>query len=84
MATLLAADKLVQRISMHIVELVECGAHAVPGSLLLGRPTEENEPRPLQGLRNPGGVDDAVERCAQVHDGDIRGVLLWEWSVLLL
>jgi hypothetical protein len=25
-----------------------------------------------------------VEWCTQVHDGDIRGVLLWEWSVLLL
>jgi hypothetical protein len=25
-----------------------------------------------------------VERCVQVHDGDVRGVLLWEWTVLLL
>jgi hypothetical protein len=25
-----------------------------------------------------------IERCAQVHDGDVRGVLLWEWSVLRL
>jgi hypothetical protein len=25
-----------------------------------------------------------VEWCAQVHDGDVRGVLLWEWSNLLL
>jgi hypothetical protein len=25
-----------------------------------------------------------IERCAQVHDGDDRSVLLWEWSVLLL
>jgi hypothetical protein len=84
MAALLAADKLVRRISMRVVELTERGAHAAPGSLFLGRPTEENEARPLQGLRNLGGVDDAVEWCAQVHDGDVRGVLLWGWSVLLL
>jgi hypothetical protein len=25
-----------------------------------------------------------VEWCAQVHDGDVRGVQLWEWSDLLL
>jgi hypothetical protein len=25
-----------------------------------------------------------VERCVQVHDGDVRGVLLFERSVLLL
>jgi hypothetical protein len=25
-----------------------------------------------------------VEWCAQVHDSDVRGVLLWERSVLLL
>jgi hypothetical protein len=25
-----------------------------------------------------------VEWCAQVHDGDVRGVLLWERSILLL
>jgi hypothetical protein len=25
-----------------------------------------------------------IEWCAHVHDGDIRGVLLWEWSILLL
>jgi hypothetical protein len=76
MAALLAADKLVWRISMRVIELAEHGAHATLGSLLLGRPAEENEARPLQGLRNLGGVDDAVERCAQVHDGDVRGVLL--------
>jgi hypothetical protein len=78
MVALLAANKLVRRISMRIVELAERGAHAAPGSLLLGRPAEENKARPLQGLRNPGGVDDTVEQCTQVHDGDVRGVLLWE------
>jgi hypothetical protein len=25
-----------------------------------------------------------VEWCTQVHDGDVRGFLLWEWSDLLL
>jgi hypothetical protein len=84
MGALLAADKLVRCISMHVVELAERGAHVMPGCLLPGRPAEENEASPLQGLRNPGGVDNAVERCAQVHDGDVRGVLLWEWCVLLL
>jgi hypothetical protein len=80
MAALLAADKLVRR----VVELAERGARAMPGGLLLGHPAEENEARPLQGLRNLGGVDDAVEQCMQVHNGDVRGVLLWEWSILLL
>jgi hypothetical protein len=84
MAALLAVDKLIWRISMRVVELAERGAHVAPGRLLPGHPTEENETRPLQGLRDPSGVDDAVERCAQVHDGDVRGVLLWEWCVLLL
>jgi hypothetical protein len=84
MAMLLATDKLIRRVSMHIVELAERGAHATPDSLLLGRPAEENKAHPLQGLCYPGGVDDMVERCAQVHKGDIWGVLLWERSVLLL
>jgi hypothetical protein len=47
MAALLAADKLVQRISMRVVELAERGAHAAPGSLFLGHLAEENEARPL-------------------------------------
>jgi hypothetical protein len=71
MAALLAADKLVQRISMRVVELAERGAHVAPSSLLPSRPAEENEARPLQGLRDPGRVDDAVERCTQVHDSDV-------------
>jgi hypothetical protein len=56
---------------MRIIELAERGAHATPGSLLLGRPAEENEAHPLQGLCEPGGVNDVVERCAQVHNGDV-------------
>jgi hypothetical protein len=84
MVALLAMNKLIRRVSMRVVELAECGAHAMPDSLLLGRPGKENEARPLQGLHNLGGVDDVVERCTQVHDSDVQGVLLWEWSVLLL
>jgi hypothetical protein len=76
MAALLATDKLAWRASMRVVELAERGARATPDSLLLGRPAEEDEARPLQGLCYPGEVDDVVERCAQVHDGDVRGVLL--------
>jgi hypothetical protein len=64
MAMLLAADKLVRCISMRVIELTERGAHVMPGRLLPGRPPEENEARLLQGLRDPGRVDDAVERCA--------------------
>jgi hypothetical protein len=71
MAALLATNQLGRRVSMRVVELVERGAHATLDSLLLGRPAEENEARPLQGLHNPGRVDDVVERCTQVHDGDI-------------
>jgi hypothetical protein len=82
MAVLLAMSKLIWCISMR--ELAERGAHAMPNGLLLGRLAEENEAHPPQGLRYLDGVDDMVERCAQVHDSDVRGVLLWEWSVLLL
>jgi hypothetical protein len=46
-ATLLAADMLIRRISMRVIELAEPGAHAAPGSLLLGHPDGENEARPL-------------------------------------
>jgi hypothetical protein len=76
-------SELGRHISMRIVELIERGARVAPVDLVLSHLAEEDETRPLQGLGDPGGVDDAVERCAQVHDGDIRGVLLWEWSVLL-
>jgi hypothetical protein len=61
---------------MHVVELAECGARAALVGLILSHLAEEDETRPLQGLGDPGGVDDAVERCTQVHDGDVRGVLL--------
>jgi hypothetical protein len=84
MAALLATNKLTRHVSMRVVELAERGVHATPDGLLLDRPAKENVARPLQGLRNLARVDDMVERCAQVHDGDVRGVLLWEWSVLLL
>jgi hypothetical protein len=69
---------------MHAVELAERGAHAAPVGLVLGHLAEEDEMRPLQGLGNPGGVDDAAEGSAQVHHGDVWGVLLWEWRILLL
>jgi hypothetical protein len=69
---------------MRIVELAERGAHAASGVFILGHLAEENEARPFQGLRDLDGVNDVVEWCAQVHDGDVRGVLLWERSVLLM
>jgi hypothetical protein len=69
--------------TLHIAELVERGAHAAPSVYVLGHLAEEDDARPLQGLSDLDGVDDVVEWCAQVHDGDVRGVLLWEWSVLL-
>jgi hypothetical protein len=71
MAALLAMSKLIRRVSMHVVELTERGAHATPDGLLLGRLAEEDEARPLQGLRNLDRVDDVVERYTQVHDGDV-------------
>jgi hypothetical protein len=73
-----------QRSTLRIVELTERGAHAAPSIFILDHLAEEDDARPLQGLCNLDGVDDAVEWCAQVHDGDVRGVLLWEWSNLLL
>jgi hypothetical protein len=69
---------------MHVVELAERGARAAPVSLVLSHLTEEDETRPLQGLGDPGGIDDAAEGSTQVHHGDVRGILLWEWSILLL
>jgi hypothetical protein len=71
-------------ISMHVVELAEHGARAAPVGLVLCHLAEEDEMRPLQGLGDPGGIDDAAEGSAQVHHGDVRGVLLWESSILLL
>jgi hypothetical protein len=69
---------------MHVVELAERGTRAAPVGLVLCHLAEEDEARPLQGLGDPGRVDDAVEGSAQVHHGDVWGVLLWEWSILLL
>jgi hypothetical protein len=65
-------------VSAHVVELAERGARAASVGLVLGRLAKENEARPLQGLGDPSGIDDAVEGSAQVHHGDVRGVPLWE------
>jgi hypothetical protein len=80
----LAMSKLNRRISTCVIELVENGARLASGVLVLGHLAEENEARPLQGFCNLDGVDDVVEWCAQVHHSDVQGILLWEWSVLLL
>jgi hypothetical protein len=77
-------SKLDRCVSMHVVELAEHGARMASVDLILSHLAEEYEARPLQGLRNLDGVDDAVKWCAQVHHGDVRGVLLWERSILLL
>jgi hypothetical protein len=63
-------------ISMHVVELAERGARTAPAGLVLGQLAEEDKARPLQGLGDPGGVDDVAEGSAQVHHGDVRGILL--------
>jgi hypothetical protein len=84
MAASRVMSKFNRRASMHAVELAEHDARSTLGVLVLGHLAEENEARPLQGLSDPGGVNYAVEWCAQVHHGDVRGVLLWERSVLLL
>jgi hypothetical protein len=49
---------------MHVVELAERGACAAPVSLALSHLAKENEVRPLQGLGDLGGTDDAVEGSA--------------------
>jgi hypothetical protein len=77
-------SKLGWCVSMHVIELTEHGAHTAPVDLVLCHLAEEDEARPFQVLGDPGGVDDAAEWCTQVHHGDVRGVLLWEWSILLL
>jgi hypothetical protein len=69
---------------MHVVELAERGARVALVGLVLSLLAEEDETRPLQGLGDPGGIDDAAEGSVQVHHGDVRGILLWEWSILLL
>jgi hypothetical protein len=64
-------SELDRRISIRVIELTERGARTAPVDLVLSHLAKEGETRPLQGLGDPGGVDDAVERCAQVHEGDI-------------
>jgi hypothetical protein len=70
-ATPWVMSKLNRRAFLHIMELAEHGACSVLGVLVLGHLAKENEVRLLQGLGDPGGVDDAVEWCAQVHHGDV-------------
>jgi hypothetical protein len=77
-------SKLGRCVSMHVVELAERGAHAAPVGLVLSHLAEEDETRPLQGLGDPGGIDDATEGCVQAHHRDVWGILLWEQSILLL
>jgi hypothetical protein len=69
---------------MRVVELTERGAHAALGIFILGHLAEEDKAHLFQGHRDLYGVDDVVEWCVQVHNGDVRGILLWERSVLLL
>jgi hypothetical protein len=69
---------------MRVVELAERGAHAASGVFILGHIAEEDEAHPFQGLCDLDGVNNMVEWCTQVHDGEIRGVLLWGWSILLM
>jgi hypothetical protein len=64
-------SELGRHTSMRVIELTERGACMAPVDLVLSHLAEEDETRPLQGLGDPGGVDDAIERCTQVHDGDI-------------
>jgi hypothetical protein len=60
-----------RRDTLRIVELTECGAHVAPDIFILGHLAEEDEMHPFQGLCDLDGVDDVVERCAQVHDSDV-------------
>jgi hypothetical protein len=69
---------------MHVVELAKRGARTTPVGLALSHLAKEDETRPLQGLGDPGGADDAAEGCTQVHHRVIWGVLLWERIILLL
>jgi hypothetical protein len=47
MATPRVMSKFHRRASLHVVELVELGAHSVLGVLVLGHLAEKNEARPL-------------------------------------
>jgi hypothetical protein len=76
-------NELGQCVSMHVIEIAERGARVAPVGLVLGHLAEEDEAHSLQGLDDPSGINDAVERSVQVHRRDVWGVLLWEWSILL-
>jgi hypothetical protein len=71
MAAPLTMSKLNRRVSICVVELTERGARTAPGVFILGHLAKKNEARPLQGLCDLDGVDDVVEWCTQVHDGDV-------------
>jgi hypothetical protein len=66
------------------IELTEHGAHTASGVFSIGHLAEEVDAHFLEGLCCLDGVDGVVKWCAQVHNGDVRGVLLWERSDLLL
>jgi hypothetical protein len=70
--------------SMHVIEFAERGTCMAPVCLVLSHLAKENEARPLQGLGDPGGIDDTAKGSVLVHHGDARGVPLWESGVLLL
>jgi hypothetical protein len=65
------------------IELIEHGVHTASGVIDVHRLSREGGASLLQVLGGPDGVDGLVEWCMQVHDSDVRGVLLWEWSNLL-
>jgi hypothetical protein len=69
-------NKLHWCVSLHAVELAERSARLALSILLLDHFAEENKARPLQGLGDPGGVNDAAEGCVQVHHGNVHGVSL--------
>jgi hypothetical protein len=73
-----------QRRTLHGVELMEHGTHAMLSVFDIGRFVEECDARLLQSLGGLDGVDGMVEWCVQVHNGDIQGVLRWERSSFLL
>jgi hypothetical protein len=71
MAAPLVMSKLDRCVYMCVVELVERSARAAPGVFILGHLAEENKVSPFQGLCYLDGVNDVVEWCAQVHNGDV-------------
>jgi hypothetical protein len=63
---------------------VDHGIHTASGLIDVNRPSQEGDAGLLQGLNGLDRVDGTVEWCTQVHNGDVRGVLLWEQSHLLM